>query len=302
MKMGSVFFGSFFIALGGLFLAKNLGLSAESADGFAKLWPLILIALGASYLVSNDAIAKALSATSGVFAGVIAWTLIQNPMSRGVIVEFDNDNPEAETQSLVAFYDGKAPNATCKLAASVGEFSLKDATTDLLRLDAKTTFGGYELRQTRQGDRDFIEIEKQDRDGVAGGKMTHKLALALNPNPLWTIEADIGAAKLDFDLSPFRVQRVEIEAGATLVTLKLGARCDSVQVRLSTAASTVKLLVPKESGCEILGENDFSSRINAKGFVKQNGAKLQTENFSNAQTKIYVTLESGLSTLNVERY
>lgn len=302
MKTTSIFLGAFLMALGGLFLAKNLGFSAASGEGVAKLWPLILIALGASYLVGNEAIAKVLSAISGVFAGVVVWAMAQTSIDAGMFVVFDNDDPKAETQRLVAVYDGKTPKATLKFSAGVGEFALKDTTSDLLRVDAKTSFGGYELRQTRKGDIEEVEIEQQEARVVVSGKMTNKFEIALNPNPLWTIETDVGAAKADFDLSPFRVQRVEIEAGASSLTLKVGDRCDSVLIRLSAAASSVKLFVPKDAGCEILGGDDFVSRINAKDFVIKGSKKLQTENFSSTQKKIRVELESGLSTLNVERY
>lgn len=304
MKTGSIFFGSFFIALGGLFLVKNFGVETTSIDNLAKFWPLILITLGVSYLVGNEVIARALSAVSGVLCGVIVWTLLQNPIAKGSVVEFDNNNPDAKPQRLVAIYDGKVPRAKCKLDVSVGELALNESTIDLLRIDAKTTFGDYELRQMRKDDVEEVEIEQQKGRLVhsSNNKATNQLKLALNPNPLWTIEAEIGAAKADFDLSPFRVQRVDVEASAASVKLKLGERCDTVQIRLNATASNVNLLLPNAAGCEIFGNDDFLSKIHVEDFVKRDGARFQTENFSSAKKKIRVELEGGLYNLNIERY
>jgi hypothetical protein len=305
MKTGSIFFGSFFIVLGGLFLVKNFGVEPTSIDNLTKLWPLILIALGVSYLIGNEVIARVLAAVSGVLGGVIVWTILQQ-FTPSKISLFTSSPASADSianvQSLVALYDGKTPRALCKLEAGVGEFILKDTTTNLLKVQAQSSFGIYELRQVREGDTENIEIHMQDAEVNLGQKMTNKFELALNPNPLWNIQTDIGAAKVDFDLSAFQVQHINIESGAASVKLKIGSRCDSVRIDLSTAASTVKLLVPKDSGCQITSEDDFSSKINASGFTKYEKSVLRTKGFEEAPKKIYIVLESGLSNLNIEQY
>lgn len=307
MKTGSIFFGSFLIVLGGLFLVKNLGIETTSIDSLTKLWPLILIALGVSYLIGNDVIARVLSAVSGVLGGVIVWTLFQQfTLSKVFSFNYPSSSSQADSvaqvQSLVAVYDGKAPKARCKLEAGVGEFILSDTTSHLLKVEAKSNFGIYELRQVRKGDTEEVVIEMQDAEVTLGQKMTNKFALALNPNPIWNIQTDIGAAKVDFDLSSFQVQHINIESGAASVKLKIGSRCDSVRLDLSAAASTLKLLVPKESGCQIVSEDDFSSKINASGFTKYDKSVLRTKGFEDAPKKIYIVLESGFSNLNIERY
>ncbi|MFQ3598914.1 MAG: DUF5668 domain-containing protein [Chloroherpetonaceae bacterium] len=306
MKTGSIFFGSFFIVLGGLFLAKNLGVEPTSIDNLTKLWPLILITLGVSYLVGNEVVARVLSAISGVLGGVIVWTIFQQfTPSKVFLFNSSNSNQAdsvAQVQSLVALYDGKAPKARCKLEAGVGEFFLRDTTHHLLKVEAKSNFGIYELRQVREGDTEEVEIEMQDAEVTLGQKMTNKFELALNPIPIWDIRTDIGAAKVDFDLSAFQVQHITIESGAASVKLKVGTRCDSVRLDLSTAASTLKLFIPKESGCQIISEDDFSSNIRANGFTKYDKSILRTQGFEDAPKKIYIVLETGLSNLNIERY
>ncbi len=305
MKLGSIFFGSFLLVLGGLFLVKNLGIETTSIDSLTKLWPLILITLGVSYLIGNEVIARVLSTVSGVLGGVIVWTLFQQ-FTPSKVSLFSSSPTSADSvanlQSLVALYDGKAPKARCKLEAGVGEFFLRDTTHHLLKVEAKSNFGIYELRQVRKDDTEEVVIEMQDAEVTLGQKMTNKFALALNPNPIWNIQTDIGAAKVDFDLSLFQVQHIDIESGAASVKLKIGSRCDSVRLDLSTAASTLKLLVPKESGCQIVSEDDFSSKINASGFTKHDKSVLRTKGFEDAPKKIYIVLESGLSNLNIERY
>lgn len=307
MKTGSIFFGSFFIVLGGLFLVKNFGVETASIDSLSKLWPVILIALGVSYLIGNEVIARVLSAVSGVLGGVIVWTLFQQFSPTKVLpFTYSSSSIQADStahvQSLVALYDGKAPRARCRIEAGVGEFILRDTTSHLLKVEAESNFGVYELRQVREGDEEEVEIEMQDAEVTLGQKMTNKLNLALNPDPIWNIQTDIGAAKVDFDLSPFQVQHMNIESGAASVKLKIGVRCDSVRVDLSTAASNLKLFVPKEFGCQIVSEDDFSSNINANGFTKADKSMLRTKGFEDAPKKIYILLETGLSNLEIKQY
>ncbi len=307
MKPGSIFFGSFLIVLGGLFLVKNFGVETASIDSLSKLWPLILIALGVSYLIGNEVIARVLSAVSGVLGGVIVWTLFQQfTPSKVFSFNYPSSSSQADSvaqvQSLVAVYDGKAPKARCKIEAGVGEFILNDTTSHLLKVEAKSNFGIYELRQVRKDDTEEVTIEMQDAEVALGQKMTNRFTLTLNPNPIWNIQTDIGAAQVDFDLSLFQVQHISIESGAASVKLKIGSRCDSVRLDLSAAASTFKLLMPKESGCQIVSEDDFSSKINASGFTKHDKSVLRTKGFEDAPKKIYIVLESGLSNLNIERY
>lgn len=302
MKIVSIFFGSFFIALGGLFLVKHLGIETESVDSLSKFWPVVLITLGVSYLVGNEVIARVLSAVSGVLGGVIVWTLLQFTPSK-VFLFSSNQTSEAEKlQSLIAPYDGKVLKARCNLEAGVGEFILRDTTNHLLKVDAKSSFGIYELRQVREGDTEVVEINMQDAEVDLGQKMTNQFELALNLNPIWNIDAKIGAAKVDFDLSFFQVQHIKIESGAASLKLKIGSKCDSVRLDLSAAASHFKLLVPKEHGCQVTSKDDFSSKISANGFIRLEKSLLRTHNFEDAPKKIYIVLESGLSHLNVEQY
>lgn len=306
MKTGSIFFGSFFIVLGGLFLVKNFGIEPASIDSLSKLWPVILITLGVSYLIGNEVISRVLSAVSGVLGGVIVWTLLQQFTPSKVFSLDLSDSSQtdsvAQVQSLVALYDGKVSRARCRIEAGVGEFILSDTTSHLLKVEAKSNFGIYELRQVREGDTETVEIDMQDTEVNLGQKMTNKFELALNPNPIWDIQTDIGAAKVDFDLSTFQVQRINIESGAASVKLKIGSRCDSVRLDLSTAASNLKVLVPKEFGCQITSEDDFSSKINVSGFTQHEKSILRTKGFEDAPQKIYIVLETGFSNLNIERY
>jgi len=85
------------------------------------------------------------------------------------------------------------------------------------------------------------------------------------------------------------------------VKLKVGLRSDSVRLDLSAAASALKLLVPKDMGCQIVSKNSFTS-ISANGFTTFDPLTMRTEGFEDAPKKIYIVLKGELSNLNLERY
>lgn len=303
MKTGSIFWGAFFIVLGGLFLAKNFGVVSANTEMVWKLWPVILISLGASYLMANEPVAKALSGISGVLAGVILWTALQKPLTTLVFNTIQtkvNSQPVRE-QNLYADLDGAAGRARLEFYAGAGEFALKDSTTHLLQLNAQTSFGGYELDQRREGETEVVKIEMKEAEIDFNGNLTNKANLLLNHRLTWDINMEIGVAKAELDYSKFNIELFRLEAGAAVIDLKFGDLSDSTVVHLSAAASKMHIQTPKNVGCELSGDLNLTTKITSDDFIMNSGI-LRTANFESASKKIYIILDGGLSNLTLARY
>jgi hypothetical protein len=303
MKTGSIFWGAFFIVLGGLFLAKNFGAVNANTETVWKLWPVILISLGASYLMANEPIAKALAGISGALAGVILWTALQKPLSTIVLsaIQAKINAQSTPEQNLYADLDGAATRARLEFFAGAGEFALKDTTAHLVQMNAQTSFGGYEITQARDGETEVVKIEMKDAEIDLNDKLTNKVNLLLNQRLTWDIKMEIGAAKATLDYSRFKVETLDLESGAAVIDLRLSDLADSVVVTLSAAASKMEIQIPKSVGCELSGDLNLTTKIALEDFRKSND-KFQTANFESAPKKIYITLDGGLSKLTLARY
>jgi hypothetical protein len=123
----------------------------------------------------------------------------------------------------------------------------------------------------------------------------------LNKSPIWNIDLYIGAGEVDYDLSKFKVKRVEIKTGATDVNLKMGDLYPSSTLKIESGVAKINLDVPESSACEI----EMDGALNAKnfdGFTKTGNGRWETSNFKTAKNKITIKLESGLSVVDIDRY
>ncbi|MDH3251806.1 MAG: hypothetical protein OEM41_03380, partial [Ignavibacteria bacterium] len=128
----------------------------------------------------------------------------------------------------------------------------------------------------------------------------NRIDVWLNPAPVWDIDVDVGAARLNLDLRPFRVSSLTIDAGASNIEIHLGVRYEETTVRIDAGASSVRLLIPHDAGCE-LREDSGVLRKNLRGMEKIRSGLYRTQNFHEARQKIFVEMDLGLARLHVER-
>jgi hypothetical protein len=125
--------------------------------------------------------------------------------------------------------------------------------------------------------------------------------MCLNPGPVWVLDFELGAAKLDADLSPFNAENIEIKTGAADVRLRLGDRAENCRVKIHAGVSSISVRVPESAGCEISSESGLSSKA-FNGFVERGEGDYRTANFDTASRKIFLTFKAGVSSLKVVRY
>ena len=117
---------------------------------------------------------------------------------------------------------------------------------------------------------------------------------------VWDLDVDAGAADLWFDLTPFILDDLRIDGGATSIEIKLGAMSEDVDVHIETGVSSVKILVPKEVACEVNSDSFLVSR-ELPGFDKVSKSTYVSPNFSSASKNISIQFNSGISSLKVVR-
>jgi len=112
---------------------------------------------------------------------------------------------------------------------------------------------------------------------------------------------DIGAADMNLDLTNYIIDTISVDAGASSIKMKLGGKSPCTHVSLNAGASSIKVDVPEEAGCQINSESFLISR-NFKGFDKKADRMYQTSNFNSSKKKIYITIETAVSSIEVNRY
>ncbi|PLW93976.1 MAG: hypothetical protein C0591_13530, partial [Marinilabiliales bacterium] len=215
--------------------------------------------------------------------------------------EFD-DSKAVINQDFNIPYEDSLSMAFLDFDAAAGSFYLSDTTDQLLSFTKRGRGGKYTYAVKRSEDKANIYIEREGEDlRFNNDNKSTKIKLALNNEPVWDVKLDVGAAKLDFDLSQFKLKKLDLDGGAASFEIKLGDKYPTSHVNIDAGASEIILKVPTASGCDLNLSTVLSGRT-ITGFEKVDYGHYRTDNFDSAQNKIYITVDAAVSSYTITRY
>ncbi len=292
--------GFVLIILGILLFLSNFGLFTFNWDAILRLWPLLLIFFGIKILIGHQ--------SSGV--AIIAFSLIVIAaiiLSGGITVSNSSlqtgqwSMSTASKQDLSEDYESSLDQVSLNMDGGAGSFVINNTSEKLIEVNTESNSGHYSLKRRDHNDDTTIDLKfDQDRSFLSGGHKNN-VTIALNSNPLWTMDFNVGASSVDFDLSPYAVEKLSLDSGATSLKIKLGEKADTSEVDLNVGASSVNLLVPKDVGCEIKATTALSSK-DFKGFNKIDDKTYRSDGYDSFNKKISIDIDAGVSSLDVTRY
>lgn len=317
MKYGNIFWGVILITLGALLAMRSLDIFFFSWHSVFRLWPLVLVFWGIAILPVKGML-KILLTVATVVIGIVI--LSQNPRSDGHWGfwfpdritwedeydddEYDSDDYESESDWEDQYFSEKYENedkyARLNLDAVAGEFELVGVTSHLFEFDSEGNTGPYYSSAESVND-STTRVTIKQKNIRKSGNLRNYFKLQLNQNPIWQINVDIGAADVEMDLTPFKVEKIDIDGGACAIDLKLGNKFKKTYVTIDAGASGIEINVPSESACEVNTSTILSGR-ELDGFNKIRKGLYQTPNFSNSANQIFIDIDAAVSGVKVERY
>jgi hypothetical protein len=304
MSYRKIFWGVMLVMIGILFILKNTGVLYFNWHTIWNLWPLLLILWGISLIPIKDWIKAALSIGTIIVAFFIVQQCGDNSSWNWRFNYHDDDNDteyldSQSSQNLAEDMDSIVKYASLVLNIGVGNFSIKDTTSKLVELDRTGSQGKYNMTSEDSDSTRIIKLSLEK--GEFKGEVKNTVKMKLNPQPIWDLELNVGAAEVDFDLSPYKTKKVNIQGGASNVEVKLGSIYPDSDVNIEAGAASITVKIPKEVGCEIT-TNTFLASKNFDGFRKLDNHHYQTEGFASAAKKIHINMEAGMATIDVVRY
>ncbi|MBM4160861.1 MAG: hypothetical protein FJ217_07165 [Ignavibacteria bacterium] len=299
MKVSTLFWGALFLIIGGLILLNNLCVIDVEWTSIFRLWPLILIFWGISLIVGK-------ARPKWYVVVLLILIMLFMILALAAIDWYDRDrdwvHAESTHQTFNKPYSAAIERASFTLSSGAGRFYLENTTTELLDASTSVSFGKYTLLTDRSGDSESLSLRFKGRTrNWVFGRFQNRADIKLNVNPVWDVKAEIGAASLDFDLSPYKVDNLRIDAGASSLKVRLGDRADETHARIKAGVSSIEIEVPTAVGCEVRAEAPLSSK-RIRGFEKIGGNTYETSNFQTAAKKIYIDIDAGVSSIRVSRY
>lgn len=313
MSYKKIFWGVVLVLIGTLFILKNIGIIYFDWVTLWRLWPLILILWGISIIPVKDYLKLIFSAVA-----ILVSVLLVNKFDRTGYYRFgldrsqqqrewndygdEDNNVSGSEQKLSQDYDSTISRVELKLEAAAGEFKLTDEISDdlMLTLFKQGTVGNYSMTSRDDSTKRFIELNMQNGN-IRMKNRGNRVQIGLNPNVIWDFDFDIGASSIDFDLSNYQVEMLDIDGGASSISLKLGDKSPETHLSIEAGAASISIQVPKTSGAEIKTETALTSR-DFKGFNKISNGLYRTPGFDGANRKVYIEFDAAVSSLSVKQY
>lgn len=298
MKPGRVFWGVFFLFLGGLFLADRFGLFSLPYVSWWRFWPLILVLIGVSLLLRKS---KLQWLPVALAAAALALLVTSLSTFSWVDAGFEG-NHDVRYQTLVVPSRPGLEKVTLRVETGAGSIELLDTTSAMFTAKTESAFGEYRLEHdsTGAGEEIRLMLEGQTRRWNFG-RMRNSVELRLNSEPVWDLEFSLGASKLNLNLENCAVENLRLDCGASKSTIRLGSRLPEANVDIDAGASSIRLEVPESSGCEVRLDAPLSSK-KFPGFSKIRDGLYRTENYDSATRRITVGIDAGVSSVKVTRY
>ena len=310
MKYSNIFWGVILITLGVLFAMRNLDIFFFSWRSIFRLWPLIFIFWGIAVLPVKS-FAKLLLTVITVALGLII--LVNSPSYHGGwfswtpdVHRYDSDHDQDDEdyswdrQEFSEFYNPDVRFATLNLDAAAGDFRLNGVTTQLFEFETEGNTGPYSVTTRDVGDEKVL-IDFTHKHFKGHGNLENSVRMRLNDKPVWQINIDVGAARFDLDLSPLKVEKVDIDGGASAIDLRLGSTYHKTLVNIDAGASDINIRVPEGSACEVRTQTILSGK-EFDGFNKIEKGLYQTPNFSTSSNQILIDIDAAVSGVTVYRY
>ena len=314
MKYRHLFWAIILISIGLLFMLGNFGIIHFTWFSFWRLWPLILVFWGIAILPIKDLFKIVLLAIT-IGAAILFFNRIPENrpwyfnFHRGFSDEdlknWDSDEDESATynfkdQNLSVPFDSLIQKGSLNLDAAAGNFEINGTTNDFLAFSKTGDIGNYEL--TTNDIKGTRNISLKMKEGTVRHKINkNNVTIRLNTKPLWNLNFDIGAAEVDLDLSEYKIDTAQFNAGASSMDIKIGDKNPVTVVDFDAGASSITVKVPKTSGCKVTSESFMVSK-EFEDLEKIADHSYQSKAFATAKNKVFININTAISKIRVERY
>ncbi|MDR0969328.1 MAG: cell wall-active antibiotics response protein [Lentimicrobiaceae bacterium] len=217
----------------------------------------------------------------------------------------DSSKSEKRKEIFVKPFDRKVQSANLKIDCAAASYILEGTTKELIQIAKEGRVIDYKFL-VKETEKDEIEVslypkEHKELNFEINDKQFGKFFIRLNPDPVWNIDLNVGAANVEFDLLPFKVESLSVEGGASNIEIKLGDLYPQTKIDIEAGLANVVVLIPETAGCQIKSSTALGGK-NFVGFTKIEKGVYRTEGFDGAKQKIHIEVDAALSGLEIKRY
>lgn len=313
MKSRNLFIGIIILFVGIVALLASLDVISFSWSVALRLWPMLLILLGVAILPINDYLKSGLLVLLLGLSCLLYHNEAKNHRSVFSCSKFinnvksdwdlDDDDSDDDGPYIQEFSEpfGTYSHATLNVDFGAGEFEIKRPCAELVKVNSHSDFVKYSTIVEKDDDYADIHVSGSGSANGLHGTVHNELDVALSDSPLWTVNIETGAADCDFDFSPYKVEKLNVETGVCDMEIRLGDHGCDTELVVESGVSDIKIEVPTSMDCKIFIDSAITSK-DFEGFEKvEKGVWQAFGNGSNVNS-IVIKLDCGVSNIEVERY
>lgn len=325
MKLDRLIWGILLLFIGGVLLLENFGVIEFYWRNVWHFWPVFLIIAGLNILFNRNNSQTGSVISIAVLVVTLSFLFFKGQeepdrnswwghnFKKDIDVNIDdNDNDSDYNESDTAFKQLKlseplvavdsAKKTILNISGGGVSFNLDGETDALINADVKKKHSNFSLTKQITDSTTILNFKMGDKKNKwdfndEGNDVDFKL----NKLPQWTINMKLGAGEADFDFADYKIRTFRFDGGAASLDIKIGDLLPITDVIVKSGVAAVNIKIPEGSGCVIKTKTGLSAK-DFSGFDKISDGVYQTSNYKTASKKIFINLDGGLSSFEVDRY
>ncbi|MBU2009482.1 MAG: cell wall-active antibiotics response protein [Chloroflexi bacterium] len=280
--------GLILVALGVIFLLQNLGVLGWGVWGTLwRFWPVVLLLIGLNIILRGQSPWLMLGITVVVLIGVIAAAAL-----------VERSRPPAVAASFSQPLQG-ITGASAEISFGAGELLIASLPPGSASLVEGMSYPEVEQDFRLQGSKGVLNLSVPGRGFWTFGERGLQLAASFNPAVPLELVVKTGASDAQLDLTNLQVRRLEVDVGASRLSLLLPAKAGTTEAEVKAGAAQVSISIPQGVAARIKSETGLGSfNVDTSRFPKV-GDIYESPGYATAPNRVDLTVKSGVASIDI---
>ncbi len=311
MRVSSLRWGIILVGIGLFFIGINFGyLSYYVWVELLALWPILLIAIGLelafrrSRLSYLGILSPLLIFLTFVYVAAISWDKGYYDYQRS------DDRRQSRTYTREVYNyeidrDPEIKRLDLDIDFDMGELWIGPSSDRLFSGDFEYRYRKPRCKYDSDGDTGRIRIRTKDSKHFNifnKNRFKNDARIFIADYVPLDLDLDIGAAYVELDLYELIIDKLSLNTGAAKIELRLGCRSKDISIDIDSGASQVIIAVPREMGLEMDSDAALSSTNFKKAGLEKYQGKYRSDNYNSSDCKADISIDSGVSRIEIEYY
>jgi hypothetical protein len=288
-SLGGLILPLILIGLGAAFLLANLGyLRPISLRALIEVWPIALILIGIEMLLGRRQPLVAFGLQLVALALAVALVASQ---SAGLL-----SPASAATTSDTVARDG-ATALALDVSTDMGDLTITGGASALV--ETRATGGGIEVSTEREDGRAQVEVGPDRHFVLPFQGLRTDLEVVVAGDIPAALRVEIGAGDARLDLRGLRITDARVDAGAGDVFVSLPTPQGEVALDIDAGAAEITIEVPSGVEARVTVEGGAVSLDSVNARLTASGRTAQTAGYATASARVTVTIDAGAASVHI---